>query len=66
MFLEFIEEYVQDLIECSDIDYDITEEQQKEVCYRIANNDGIWQYMDEVIYDYLGKYERGDMNEDNC
>ena len=58
MFEDFIKEYIQDIIECSDTTYDITEEQLQNLVYTIANDDGIWQVIDETIYEKLDKYEK--------
>lgn len=66
MFLEFIEQYIKDYMECNGEEYEITDEQLKEVIYKVANNDLIWETIDEMLYHELYKYEKKDIDTLNC
>ncbi len=57
MFEDFIREYVKDLIECSDIDYNITKEDIEDVVYNVSNNEEIWNIIDSYIYGELDRKE---------
>lgn len=57
MFEDFIREYVKDLIECSDMDYNITKEDIEDVVYNVSNNEEIWNIIDSYIYEELDRKE---------
>jgi len=56
LFDKFIKQYIEDYIDCSDIDYDITEEDKKEVIDSVKYSDEIWEVLDNKISYYLEDY----------
>lgn len=56
LFDKFIGQYIEDLIECSYKEYDLTEEDKKEIIDNIRYNNMIWEMLDNVIFDYLEDY----------
>lgn len=64
LFDKFIKQYLEDLIECSDIEYDLTEKDKKEVIDSVKYSDDIWEVLDNKIRYYLEDYvKEGDDNE---
>ena len=56
LFDKFIGQYIEDLRECSYKEYDLTEEDKKEIIDNIRYNNMIWEMLDNVIFDYLEDY----------
>lgn len=56
LFDKFIKQYIEDLIECSDNEYDLTEEDKKDVMVKVCDNDRVWELLDSIIFDYLEEY----------
>jgi hypothetical protein len=56
MFEEFLKAYIQDLIECSSDNYEITEDQKEIIADRVSRNEYVWSIIDEAIYNELDKY----------
>jgi hypothetical protein len=56
MFEEFLKAYIQDLIECSSDNYEITEDQKEIIASRVSRNEYVWNILDEAIYNELDKY----------
>lgn len=56
LFDKFIKQYIEDLIECSDNEYDLTEEDKKDIMVRVCENDRVWELLDGIIFDYLEDY----------
>lgn len=56
LFEKFIKQYIEDLIECSDNEYDLTEEDKKDVMVKVCDNDRVWELLDSIIFDYLEEY----------
>ena len=53
---KFLKEYVQDLIECSSDDYNITDSQIDDIVCDIEDNEHVWNIFDEAILQELGRY----------
>lgn len=64
LFDKFIEQYIEDLIECSGVEYDITEEDKKDIKNYVCGNDRLWETIDNTIFDYLGHFIKEE-SEDN-
>ncbi len=56
MFEDFLKAYIQDLIECSSDNYEITEDQKEIIASRVSRNEYVWNILDEAIYNELNKY----------
>ena len=56
MFEEFLKEHIQNLIECSTDEYDITEEDIKDAASMIEANEHIWDVINEAIYQEIDKF----------
>ena len=56
LFDKFIKQYIEDLIECSDNEYDLTEKDKKDIMVKVCDNDRVWELLDSIIFDYLEKY----------
>ena len=50
MFEDFLREYIKDLIDCSDIEYNLTSEDIEDVVCTISNNEELWNIIDGCIY----------------
>lgn len=55
-FQKFLQEYIQDLIECSSDEYKITEEQKEDIAAIVEGNEYVWTVIDEAIFQELDKY----------
>lgn len=53
LFDKFIRQYVEDLIECSDVEYELLEEDKEEIIDRIQHNERVWELLDSIICEYL-------------
>lgn len=53
LFDTFIRQYIEDLIDCSDTEYELTKEDKEEIMDRIRYNEGVWELLDGIIFDYL-------------
>lgn len=58
LFDKFIKQYIEDLIECSDKEYDLTEEDKKDIMERVCDNDRFWETLDDIVFNYLEDYEK--------
>lgn len=58
LFDKFIKQYVEDLIECSDKEYDLTEEDKKEIVDSIKYNETFWEILDNAIFNELDEYDK--------
>jgi hypothetical protein len=58
LFDKFIKQYLDDLIECSDIEYDLTDEDKKEIIDNVRYNDFIWETLDNAIFTELEDYKK--------
>lgn len=56
LFDKFIKQYIEDLIECSDNEYDLTEKDKKDIMVKVCDNDRVWELLDSIIFDYLEEY----------
>ncbi len=56
LFDNFIKQYIEDYIDCSDIEYDITEEDKKDIIDNISYNDRLWEVLDIIISSQLENY----------
>lgn len=56
LFDNFIKQYIEDYIDCSDIEYDITEEDKKDIIDNISYNDRLWEVLDSIISSQLDNY----------
>ena len=56
LFDNFIKQYIEDYIDCSDIEYDITEEDKKNIIDNISYNDRLWEVLDSIISSQLDNY----------
>ena len=64
LFDKFIKQYIEDLIDCSDTEYELTEEDKKEIIDNVRYNDFIWETLDNAIFTELEDYKKeGDNNE---
>jgi hypothetical protein len=59
LFDNFIKQYVDDLIECSDNEYKLTDEEKEEIIDNIRYNEAIWEILDNAIFNELEKYNEG-------
>lgn len=53
LFDKFIRQYIEDLIECSDVEYELLEEDKEEIIDRIQHNERVWELLDSIICEYL-------------
>lgn len=58
LFDKFIKQYLEDLIDCSDIEYDLTEKDKKEIIDNVRYNDFIWETLDNAIFTELEDYKK--------
>ena len=58
LFDKFIKQYIEDLIDCSDREYDLTEEDKKEIIDNVRYNEFIWETLDNAIFTELDKYDK--------
>ena len=56
MFRDFLREYIQDLIECSSDNYELTEGDKNDIAAVIEADEHIWEAIDCAIYDELEKF----------
>ena len=56
LFDNFIKQYIKDYIECSDTEYDITEEDIKDIIDYISYDDRLWEVLDSIISIQLEDY----------
>ena len=56
MFEDFLREHIQDLIECSTDEYEMTEKDIEEVACRLNNDDHLWCDIDSYIFDELYQF----------
>lgn len=56
LFDNFIKQYIEDLIDCTGVEYDLTEKDKKDVMVKVCDNDRVWELLDSIIFDYLEKY----------
>ena len=60
MFEEFLTQYIKDLIDCGDSEYDINEDEIRDVMLDVEGNEYVWEVLDEAIYQELDKYRKED------
>lgn len=53
---KFLKEYVQDLVECSSDEYELTEEQIMDVVTSVEDNEHAWEGLNEAIFQEIGQY----------
>ena len=58
LFDKFIKQYIEDLIECSDKEYDLTVEDKNDIMERVCGNDRFWETLDNIVFNYLEDYEK--------
>ena len=63
MFEDFLKAHIEDYIECSDMEYDINEEQIESIASEVNDNERIWEEIDCAIADALIKYAKEDLGE---
>ncbi len=56
LFDNFISQYIEDLIDCSDTEYNLTKEDKNEIMDNIRYNEHIWMELDIAIFNELDKY----------
>lgn len=59
LFDNFIKQYVDDLIECSDNEYKLTDKDKEEIIDNVRYNEAIWETLDNAIFNELEKYNEG-------
>lgn len=60
MFMDFLEQYIKDYIECSDEEYIIDDFDISKTAKRLNNNDEIWIFIDECVKELLEEYKKED------
>lgn len=63
LFDKFLNQYIEDLIDCGDTEYELSEKDKKELIVDIECNDRLWETLDDIIYHYLKNYVKE--SEDN-
>ena len=58
LFDNFIKQYIEDLIECSATEYNLTEEDKKEIIENIRYNFHFWEHLDNLIFNKLEDFEK--------
>lgn len=56
MFKEFLIKYIQNLIECSTDEYELTEADIDDAASMVEANEYIWDIINEAIYQEIDKY----------
>lgn len=56
MFRDFLREYIQDLVECSSDEYELTEGDKNDIADIIEKDEHIWGVIDCAIYDELERF----------
>ena len=56
LFDNFIKQYIKSYIDWSDKEYDITEEDIKDIIDNISYNDRLWEVLDNIISSQLDNY----------
>lgn len=56
MFFDFLKKYIKDYIELSIYNFDITDEEIKDIADYISNDDSVWNYLENVIDQQLDRY----------
>lgn len=59
LFDNFIKQYVDDLIDCSDNEYKLTDKDKEEIIDNVRYNEAIWEILDNAIFNELEKYNEG-------
>ena len=59
LFDNFIKQYVEDLIDCTDTEYKLTDEDKEEIIDNVRYNEAIWEILDNAIFNELEKYNEG-------
>ena len=58
LFDRFLTQYIKDLIECSDSEYEVTDKDIEDMVTNIEGNEYVWSILDEAVFNELGKYEK--------
>ena len=56
MFRDFLREYIQDLIECSSDEYELTERDKDKIADVVKQDEHLWEAIDCAIYDELERF----------
>ena len=56
MFRDFLREYIQDLIECSSDEYELTERDKDKIADVVKQDEHLWEAIYCAIYDELERF----------